>query len=117
MQLLDTTSINTTPINTAPIAGVGSSAPTVLRLSGEIDLFTSPALRQRLFNALDHSTGVLVLDMSQVTFCDAGGLAVLIGTQSRAKARGITLTLTGLRPFMTRLLRVSGLSGRFPILP
>ncbi|WP_049564692.1 STAS domain-containing protein [Nonomuraea sp. SBT364] len=106
-----------TVIDTAPLNSVRPPVPTTVRLSGEIDLFTSPALRQRLWNTLSHSNGLLVLDLSQVTFCDAGGLAVLIGTQSRAKARGITVALTGLRPFMTRLLRISGLTYRFPIVP
>ncbi|MFI6604747.1 STAS domain-containing protein [Nonomuraea sp. NPDC050536] len=104
-----------TIIDTARLGRAGPSAPTIVRLSGEIDIFTTAALRQRLLNTLDHSTGLLVLDLSQVTFCDAGGLGVLVGAQSRARARGITLALTGLTPFMTRLLRVSSLDCCFPI--
>lgn len=88
---------------------------TTIHLSGEIDIFTSKALRLRLLNALDRSTSMLVLDLSQVSFCDAGGLGVLVGIQARARAQGITLAMTGLRPNMTRLLAISGLKTHFPI--
>ncbi|WP_214318159.1 STAS domain-containing protein [Nonomuraea sediminis] len=104
-----------TAIDTTPLGGTGPPAPTVVRLSGQIDIFTTRALRQRLLNTLSYSTSLLVLDMSQVTFFDAGGLGILVGLQNRAKARGISLALTGLTPFMTRLLRISNLDRRFPI--
>jgi anti-anti-sigma factor len=86
-----------------------SIAPTVIRLSGEIDIFTSQALRERLRNVLRYSTNTLILDLSDVSFCDASGLAVLVGTQRRARSMGITLTLTSPRPNMCRLLRITGL--------
>jgi anti-anti-sigma factor len=104
-----------TVIDATPLGGATTSTPTLVHLSGDIDIFTSPALRQRLLNTLGYSTDLLILDLSKVTFCGAGGLGVLLGVQSRARARGITVALTGLPPFMTRLLRVSGLDRRFPI--
>ncbi|SEH03120.1 anti-sigma B factor antagonist [Nonomuraea solani] len=104
-----------TALDTAPFDGVTAPAPTLVHLSGDIDIFTTAQLRQRLLNALDHSTDTLVLDLSQVTFCGAGGLGVMIGLQSRARARGITLTLTGLPPHLAGLLRITGLDRRFPI--
>ncbi|MEO3876535.1 STAS domain-containing protein [Nonomuraea sp. B12E4] len=104
-----------TALNTAPLDGVTASAPTLVHLSGDIDIFTTVQLRQRLLNTLAHSADLLVLDLSQVTFCGAGGLGVMIGVQSRARARGITLALTGLPPRVARLLRITGLDRSFPI--
>ncbi|MBG0832726.1 STAS domain-containing protein [Planomonospora sp. ID67723] len=104
-----------TAIDTAPLGGAGASAPTCVHLSGDIDIFTTAQLRRKLLNTLNYSTGLLTLDLSRVTFCGAGGLGVLLGVQGRARALGITLALTGVPPFMTRLLRVSGLDHRFPI--
>ncbi|MEU8398358.1 STAS domain-containing protein [Nonomuraea sp. NPDC048892] len=103
-------------IDTAPLAGASASAPTLVHLSGEIDIFTTARLRKRLINALDHSTDLLVLDLSRVTFCGAGGLGVLVGVQRRARARGITLALTGVPPRMGRLLRITGLDHRLPVM-
>jgi anti-sigma B factor antagonist len=103
-----------TVIDTAPL-GASASAPTLVHLSGDIDIFTTARLRRRLLNTLDHSTDLLILDLSQVTFCGAGGLGVLIGVQGRARALGITLALTGLPPRVARLLCITGLDRRFPI--
>ncbi|MEV4289777.1 STAS domain-containing protein [Nonomuraea bangladeshensis] len=104
-----------TVIDIAPLAGVSASAPTLVHLSGDIDIFTTARLRKRLITALDHSTDLLVLDLSRVTFCGAGGLGVLVGVQGRARRRGITVALTGVPARMTRLLRITGLDHRFPV--
>jgi anti-anti-sigma regulatory factor len=40
---------------------------------------------------------------------------VLVGVQGRARARGITLALTGLPPRVAQLLHITGLNRRFPI--
>ncbi|MBO3749937.1 STAS domain-containing protein [Streptosporangiaceae bacterium NEAU-GS5] len=98
------------------LLSAGASAPTVVYLSGDIDIFTTAQLRQRLLNTLDYSTDLLVLDLSQVTFCGAGGLGVLLGVQGRAQAQGIRLALTGVPPRIARLLRVTGLDLRFEVM-
>ncbi|MFB4274587.1 STAS domain-containing protein [Nonomuraea sp. MTCD27] len=109
MTVLDAAPLGEATASTSALA----SAPTLVHLSGDIDIFTTARLRQRLINTLGHSTGLLVLDLSQVTFCDVGGLGVLIGMQGRARARGITLALTGLPPRVARLLHLTGLDRRF----
>ncbi|MEV0629648.1 STAS domain-containing protein [Nonomuraea wenchangensis] len=104
-----------TVIDTAPLGGATAPVPTLVQLSGNIGIFTTAQLRRRLINTLTHSSDLFVLDLSRVTFCEAGGLGVLVGVQGRARAQGVTLALTGLPPFMARLLRSAGLDRRFPI--
>ncbi|GHE27095.1 hypothetical protein GCM10017673_31410 [Streptosporangium violaceochromogenes] len=104
-----------TVIDTAPLGVADQSRPTTVHLFGEIDIFTSAALRRRLMSTLHSSTSLLILDLSQVLFCDACGLAVLIGIQRRARPMGITLALTAPRPFMSRLLRITGLDRSLPM--
>ncbi|MFC5822583.1 STAS domain-containing protein [Nonomuraea insulae] len=87
----------------------GASAATTVHLSGEIDIFTSEALRRRLLRTLRRSTNLLILDLSEVSFCDSSGLAVLVGIQHRARAQGITLALANPRPYTSHVLRVTGL--------
>lgn len=84
---------------------------TTVQVSGEIDLHTGMKLRRQLLNALCHATDTLVLDLSRVTFCDAAGLSVLVELRNRARAKGVTVQLTGPSPFMSRLLRITGLYG------
>ncbi|MEV4455080.1 STAS domain-containing protein [Microbispora sp. NPDC049633] len=102
--------------DSAPLGRADPSAPTTIRLSGEIDIFTSPDLREDLLDVLRYSRNMLVLDLSGVAACDFSGLGVLVGIQRRAKTMGITLSLTAARPYLSRLLHVTGLDRTIPML-
>ncbi|MEZ3177263.1 STAS domain-containing protein [Streptomyces pimonensis] len=53
----------------------------VLRVSGELDLLTSPVLRQRVHDVVAEGRHSLVLDLSEVWFCDSSGVGVLIAAR------------------------------------
>jgi anti-anti-sigma factor len=53
----------------------------VLRVSGELDLVTSPVLRQGIHDAVADGRHSLVLDLSEVWFCDSSGVGVLIAAR------------------------------------
>ncbi|NUP20253.1 MAG: STAS domain-containing protein [Streptomyces sp.] len=53
----------------------------VLQVSGELDLVTSPALRQHVHDAVAEGRHSLVLDLSDVMFCDSSGVGVLIASR------------------------------------
>ncbi|MFE9766155.1 STAS domain-containing protein [Streptomyces sp. NPDC005808] len=53
----------------------------VLRVSGEMDLVTSPVLRQRMHEAVADGRRSVVLDLSEVLFCDSSGVGVLIAAR------------------------------------
>jgi anti-anti-sigma factor len=53
----------------------------VLQVSGELDLVTSPVLRQRVHDAVAEGRHSLVLDLSEVLFCDSSGVGVLIAAR------------------------------------
>ncbi|MFB7996667.1 STAS domain-containing protein [Streptomyces sp. NPDC058287] len=53
----------------------------VVRVSGEMDIATSPALRQQVHDAVADGRHSLVLDLSQVLFCDSSGVGVLIAAR------------------------------------
>ncbi|MGY0024766.1 STAS domain-containing protein [Streptomyces sp. cg35] len=53
----------------------------VVRVSGEMDLVTSPALRQQVHEAVADGRRSLVLDLSDVLFCDSSGVGVLIASR------------------------------------
>lgn len=54
---------------------------TVLSVSGELDLVTSPVLRARVHDAVAEGRHSLVLDLSEVYFCDSSGVGVLIASR------------------------------------
>ncbi|AEM87993.1 MULTISPECIES: STAS domain-containing protein [Streptomyces] len=53
----------------------------VLQVSGEMDLVTSPAVRQHIHDAVAEGRHWLVLDLSEVRFCDSSGVGVLIAAR------------------------------------
>ncbi|WP_406170624.1 STAS domain-containing protein [Streptomyces sp. NBC_00996] len=65
----------------------------VVRVSGELDLVTSPVLRQRVHDAVADGRRSLVLDLSEVLFCDSSGVGVLIATRRLIRSCQGTLRL------------------------
>jgi anti-sigma B factor antagonist len=55
----------------------------VIGVRGEIDLETAPLLREVLLPVLEHRTGAVVVDLSEVTFLDSTGVHVLVESVQR----------------------------------
>ncbi|MFH0520889.1 STAS domain-containing protein [Streptomyces sp. M41] len=53
----------------------------VLQVSGELDLVSSPVLRQHIHDVVAEGRHSLVLDLSEVMFCDSSGVGVLIAAR------------------------------------
>ncbi len=66
---------------------------TVLRMSGELDLVTSPVVRQSVHEAVAEGQHDVVLDLSEVFFCDSSGVGVLIASRRLMKSCGGRLRL------------------------
>ncbi|HUZ38014.1 MAG TPA: STAS domain-containing protein [Streptosporangiaceae bacterium] len=90
---------------------------TIAVLSGELDVACSPVLREQLLSVLRPRATRLVIDLSEVTFCDASGLAVLVGTGRRAALLGGVMRLAAPAPVVVTALHISGLLGQFDIFP
>jgi anti-sigma B factor antagonist len=96
---------------------VPSAARTIVRLCGALDVVAAPALRERLIGLLQLGMRLLVLDLSRVASCDPAGLAVLIGTQRRARPLGIEVRLAAPSLPVANLLSLTGLDGSLTICP
>jgi anti-anti-sigma factor len=104
------------PAGSRPGAGL-PAARTIVRLGGALDFAAAPALRERLIGVLHPGTRLLIIDLSRVPSCDPAGLAVLIGTQRRARLRGIVVRLVAPSLPVARLLRTTGLDRSLTICP
>jgi len=81
----------------------------VVIASGEIDLATSPQLRDALL-APDVNSASVVLDLREVTFIDSSGLGVIVGQQKRAQEQDETFSVAvGGAAAVQRILELSGL--------
>jgi anti-sigma B factor antagonist len=90
---------------------------TIAELSGELGIADAPALREQLLNMLRPGSSQLVIDLSKVSFCDASGLAVLVGTGRRARLLGGFLCLAAVSPVVAEALQTTGLQRNFEIFP
>jgi anti-sigma B factor antagonist len=86
----------------------------VLRIVGEIDIYTAPALRERLVELLATGVKHVVLDTSGVTFLDSSGLGVLVGARKRMGAHDGSLALVATQERIVQLFRITGLIRLFP---
>ena len=91
----------------------------VVLVSGELDLATAPQLREALDTAWRHNKAVrvLIVNVHDVSFCDARGLGVLFTTYSAATRAGVEFALAGCVPRMARLLSILDPEGQIPTFP
>ncbi len=89
----------------------------IAELAGVLDVASAPELRERLLTLLRPASSRLVIDLSGVSFCDANGLAVLMGTARRAKLLGGFLRLAAAPPEVSRVLHSTGLDRYLPVFP
>jgi anti-sigma B factor antagonist len=83
---------------------------TVLTVSGELDMASSPQLTE-LLDRLDPEHRVVVLDLSGLDFIDVTGLRVLLQSQERARRSGIELSVVNASRGVRRLLELTGTTG------
>ena len=86
-------------------------------LTGRLDITRAPALREPLLRLLRPAASRLVLDLSLVSHVDASGLAVLVGTERRARLLGGSLRLAAVRPAVAMAVRAAGLDRLLEIFP
>jgi anti-sigma B factor antagonist len=86
----------------------------VVVATGEIDLYTAPAMRDCLAAATKSSSRVLI-DLSGVTFLDSTGLGVMLGALGRAGHEDQPLVLVGSTSLVRRVLEITRLDQVFPM--
>jgi len=74
---------------------------------GEVDLCTAPRLRETLTRAIDEGGRVIVIDLSEVTFIDASGLAVIVWAARDLCPDAVALVLP--HRSLARIFRICGL--------
>jgi anti-anti-sigma factor len=88
----------------------------VIKLSGRLDMNTSPDLRKAALTVYT-KTGCkhLTVDFAEVSFIDTSGLATLLEILVATKQHSTRLTLSGLNEKIRYLIDVNGLAGFFAL--
>ena len=81
----------------------------VLFLAGDLDFRTADLLRQAVDIRLMTGRAQLVVDCTELAFCDSSGLGVLVGAAKRAAARDGRVTLRAVPAYLRQILEVTGL--------
>lgn len=87
----------------------------MLDIVGEVDLYTAPALRDRMASLIDGGVRRLVVNLEEVGFLDSSGLGVLIGALRRLKEHDGVLRLVCNEGSTLKVLTVTGLDKVFQI--
>ncbi|MET9801515.1 STAS domain-containing protein [Streptomyces sp. NPDC006368] len=82
---------------------------------GELDHHTADLLREPLDTALEQGRSRLVIDCSQLAFCDSTGLNVLLGARLKAEAAGGGVHLAGMQPVVARVFEITGAEAVFAV--
>lgn len=92
----------------------GEAAVPVVGVSGEVDVYAAPALRERLTEELADGRSVVV-DLTEVGFLDSTGLGALVAARTSAAERGASLPLVCTHQRILKLFTITGLDGVFTI--
>ncbi|KOU30751.1 hypothetical protein ADK53_27905 [Streptomyces sp. WM6373] len=89
----------------------------VVHVGGEMDVDRAPMLRHALHTAITEPGGPaeIVVDLSDLSFCDSSGLSVLVNARPTAAEHGRRISLRNPQPQFRRLLEMSGADALFPI--
>jgi anti-sigma B factor antagonist len=100
------------PTNSAFSATVshldGDSA--TVTVTGELDISTAPALKSVLDELCENGSLKVIVELSEMSFIDSSGLAVLAAAQNQLLARGSQLSLRSPNRNALRVLEIGGLT-------
>ncbi|WP_067904751.1 STAS domain-containing protein [Actinomadura chibensis] len=89
----------------------------VLRVAGDLDHHTAPRLREALEKVPFTAGQGVVLDLSDLAYCDSTGVTVLVNAYKRSKPTGGRLLIAGLNPDLLQVFTIIGLDQVFVFHP
>jgi anti-sigma B factor antagonist len=90
---------------------------TVVGVTGELDVASAPALRDRLLALINRGAPSLVVDLRGVTFIDSTGVGSLLRIHHRQGLVGGTVHFVADQPAVLRVLDLMQLTGRLHVAP
>jgi anti-sigma B factor antagonist len=88
---------------------------TVMALSGEIDMYSSPTLREEMMGLIDKKVTPLLVDFKRVSYIDSSGIATFVEGLKHMMSYGGRLKLIGLLEGVWEIFRFSKLEKVFEI--
>ncbi len=89
----------------------------LLTLAGELDYSNAERFHHDLQDAIGQGRNDLVIDLTDLTFCDSTGIQSFLNTRQTVQDRGGSIVLVNLHPRLERLFHLTGLAQAFGIQP
>jgi anti-sigma B factor antagonist len=86
----------------------------VVSVSGDVDLRTSPQLREQLLSVARRDNGLL-LDLSGVAYMDSSGVGTMVFVKREVERNGGRMVLIGLQPRVRSVFEITNLDKFFKI--
>ena len=87
----------------------------VLHVTGEVDVYTAPQVREQIQDLAAKGTVHLIADLGPVEFIDSSGLGTLIGGLRRVREDDGSLVLVIAERRILRVFQLTGLTKAFTI--
>jgi len=84
-------------------------------LEGEIDVYTSPKVKETLNSLIAEGQRFLVINLEEVTYIDSTGLGVLIGALKRIREKNGNIKLICTNLQIKKIFEITGLVKIFAI--
>ncbi|HLO10865.1 MAG TPA: anti-sigma factor antagonist [Pseudoneobacillus sp.] len=79
-------------------------------VSGEIDVYTAPKLKEKMLPLSEKEEVVLIVDLTSVSYMDSTGLGVIVGVFKSVRKHNGHFQLKGLSDRLTKLFKITGLA-------
>ena len=90
-------------------------AAAIVEVRGEVDLYSSPKMREALVGLTDGRSRAVLVDLSRVEYMDSSGVATLVEGLQLARKYGGQFKLAGLAPSIRDVFRFARLEKVFDI--
>lgn len=87
----------------------------VVSVTGELDVYTAPQLREALAQVANDGHRQIVVDLDGLDFLDSSGVGVLVAAHEELRSDDGDLTLICTRPKVFRIFEITGLTSFFTI--
>lgn len=81
----------------------------VVKLNGEIDVYTAPKLKEKLLPIAEKNNITIKIDLAKTTYIDSTGLGVFISAYKKTQENNSKLELIHVNDRVLRLFKVTGL--------
>lgn len=87
----------------------------IVAVNGEVDVYSAPALKDRITELLEAGDTTLIVDLGGVGFLDSTGLGALVEARAATTEAGGSLPLVCSQERILKLFTITGLDGVFTI--